>query len=345
MRRLLKPIVMQQQATIIARWAHSLRTHRRLSEHTTNAYVRDIKKLIALQPETSLADYTSAHIRQSLAQLHAAGEQPRTLARRLSAWRHFFNWHQKQQPETHATNPCDGVRAPKAPTPLPKALSVEQTQQLLEQEAPLTPPGIHLSAKEKLAYRDQALFELFYSCGLRLNELVGLDYRYIDNKNYQSKGWLNLAANEIRVQGKGQKSRILPIGKKALQALKYWLQLRTQLLPTLLQQQPERNWQHSAALFLGQRGRRIHPRVVQAQLAKRAQKAGLTEHVHPHRLRHSFASHILQSSQDLRAVQELLGHSSIRSTQIYTRLDFQHLAKVYDQAHPRAIKKNSDNKD
>lgn len=321
----------------LQQWTTTLAEQQRLSPHTVQAYRRDVQKLWALYPEHRPNKMTTELIRQALAQLHAAGEQPRSLARRLSAWRHFFHWYHEQHGPY--PNPCDGVRPPKAPQPLPRALSVEQTQQLLDSGPLSTPPTAQPTDEEIIAYRDQALFELFYSCGLRLSELVSLDIRYIDEAGYRSQSWLNLSDKELRVTGKGQQSRIVPIGRHAHTALTYWLDLRSQLLPPNLQAQPEQNWSQSAALFLGMRGRRIHPRMIQKALSARGQQAGLAEHVHPHRLRHSFASHILQSSQDLRAVQELLGHQSIRSTQIYTRLDFQHLAQIYDQAHPRAKKK------
>lgn len=315
-------------------WQKYLLEQRRLSTHTAAAYLRDVQRLLELSAPTGPTEIQITHIRQALALLHKDGEQPRSLSRRLSAWRRFFTWLEEKG-HCSGPNPCAGVRAPKATQPLPRALSVEQTQQLLDQGAPQGPPPAQPDRSTLIAYRDQALFELFYSCGLRLSELVSLDYRYVQKENYQSTSWVELENQNLRVQGKGQKVRLVPIGRHALQALKYWLEIRTLLLPAHEQVATE----HQAALFLGQQGRRIHPRVVQQQLARRAQTVGLAEHVHPHRLRHSFASHILQSSQDLRAVQELLGHENIRSTQIYTRLDFQHLAKIYDQSHPRARKR------
>lgn len=319
----------------LSHWRIHLLEHRRLSPHTVAAYLRDILTLQTLIEPTPFAEVSPALIRKVLAQLHQQGEHPRSLSRRLSAWRQFFHWLQLQQHYT-GPNPCAEVRAPKIPRPLPKALSVEHTQLLLEHGAPKGPPPTHPDTATLMAYRDQALFELFYSCGLRLSELVSLDYRYVQEKNYQSSSWLVLDSRSLRVAGKGSKARLLPIGRHAITALEHWLSIR----PLLLSRHPQVDPSHRAALFLGQKGRRIHPRVVQQQLARRAQAAGLAEHVHPHRLRHSFASHILQSSQDLRAVQELLGHENIRSTQIYTRLDFQHLAKIYDHAHPRAKKNN-----
>ena len=215
----------------------------------------------------------------------------------------------------------------KAPRALPKALSVDQTQALLDR----APAQV---ANEPAALRDQAMFELFYSSGLRLSELVGLDLRYERSAQYESRGWLNLDEAEVVVLGKGGKRRSVPVGQAALAALRKWIAARPQLMP--FSAAPE----DAAALFLGARGRRISPRVVQLQLARVAREAGLPTHVHPHVLRHSFASHVLQSAQDLRAVQEMLGHANISTTQVYTRLDFQHLAKAYDQAHPRAGRKS-----
>ena len=324
--------------TWLAQWEKHLLEQRRLSPHTAAAYRRDVQRLFDLAAPTKPTAIQTAQIRQALASLHHQGEQPRSLSRRLSAWRRFFAWLDEHD-HLSGPNPCLDVRAPKAPQPLPSALSVEQTQQLLDQGAPTGPPPAKPDREALIAYRDQALFELFYSCGLRLSELVSLDYRYVQEGAYRSSSWVDQDNHSLRVQGKGQKTRIVPIGRHALQALQYWLKIRTLLLPAPQDLPPEQ----SAALFLGQRGRRIHPRVVQQQLARRAQAVGLAEHVHPHRLRHSFASHILQSSQDLRAVQEMLGHENIRSTQIYTRLDFQHLAKIYDQSHPRAKKSNTSN--
>lgn len=325
--------------TWLAQWEKHLLEHRRLSPHTAAAYRRDMQRLFELTAPTEPTAIQTTQIRQALAALHHQGEQPRSLSRRLSAWRRFFAWLDEHG-HLSDPNPCLDVRAPKAPQPLPSALSVEQAQQLLDQGAPIGPPPANPNHEALVAYRDQALFELFYSCGLRLSELVSLDYRYVQEGTYRSNSWVDQDNHSLRVQGKGQKTRIIPIGRHALRALQHWLKIRGFLLPTTQNLPPEQ----SAALFLGLRGRRIHPRVIQQQLARRAQAVGLAEHVHPHRLRHSFASHILQSSQDLRAVQEMLGHENIRSTQIYTRLDFQHLAKIYDQSHPRAKKSKTNNK-
>jgi integrase/recombinase XerC len=184
------------------------------------------------------------------------------------------------------------------------------------------------------ALRDRAMFELFYSSGLRLSELVSLDLTYTQSKDHTSLSWINLSDHEVHVLGKGGKRRSVPIGAQALEALNQWLEVRPQLAL------PHGSASDQVALFLGARGRRISPRVVQLQLGRLAQLAGLPTHVHPHVLRHSFASHVLQSAQDLRAVQEMLGHANISTTQLYTRLDFQHLAKAYDSAHPRSGRKS-----
>jgi len=307
------------------RWLQHLATHRRYSPHTLSAYRRDLGKLHEAaegRPPESLSD---GHVRHALARLHAAGAGPRSLARTLAAWRGFFRWWAPQS--GMAGNPAQGVRAPKAGRALPKALSVEQTQALLERPV----PG---DAGAPAAARDRAMFELFYSSGLRLAELVGLDCGYVRGPEHESRGWIDLDEAEVHVLGKGGKRRTVPMGGAALAALRAWLQARPALLA------PDAAPGDAAALFLGARGRRIAPRVVQLQLARHGQAAGLPARIHPHVLRHSFASHLLQSAQDLRAVQEMLGHANISTTQVYTRLDFQHLAQAYDQAHPRANRKS-----
>lgn len=308
-------------------WLQHLRAHRRYSAHTLAAYSRDLRRLVELActAAISLEHVTSAHVRQFAARLHAQGLGPRSLARTLAAWRGFYRWW---APIAElASNPVNGVRAPKAPRGLPKALSVEQAQALLDH-----PPA--QLATEPVGLRDLAMFELFYSSGLRLSELVGLDHQYVRTIDYESSGWINVNEAEVIVLGKGGKRRIVPVGQAALIALQRWIEAKPQLAAR------HANDSDKYALFVGTRGRRISPRVVQKQLAKFAQAAGLPAHVHPHVLRHSFASHVLQSAQDLRAVQEMLGHANIATTQIYTRLDFQHLAKAYDQAHPRAGRKS-----
>jgi len=292
-------------------WLETLEHQRRLSPHTLANYSRAIGLLFELKEKSALRDLESAQIRRFVARLHAAGLSGRTLSLTLSAWRGLFHWLARHH--GFAANPAQGVRAPKSPRHLPKALSVEQAQQLLEAAAAETPEA---APEEK---RDRAMFELLYSSGLRLAELVALD---------ADDGRLDLRQAEVTVTGKGAKTRTVPVGGRAREALRGWLKARAQLAAP-----------QERALFVGARGRRIAPGIVQARLRAWAKRQGLGASVHPHMLRHSFASHVLQSSQDLRAVQEMLGHASISTTQVYTHLDFQALAKVYDAAHPRARKK------
>jgi integrase/recombinase XerC len=282
----------------------ALKHQRRLSPATVKNYSHAIELLLNLHPQGVTA-LEPAHVRRFVALLHGKGLAPRTLALVLSAWRGWFRWLVRHR--GWRSNPVVGIRAPKAARPLPKALPVDTMQRLLAGR-----PG------GKREVQDAAMFELLYSSGLRLGELVALD---VDDG-------LDLKQGEVTVTGKGSKTRTVPVGKEAKAALEAWLMLRDSVAAP-----------GERALFLGVRGRRISPRTVGARLAAQARRAGLTEHVHPHMLRHSFASHVLQSSQDLRAVQEMLGHASISSTQVYTHLDFQALAKVYDAAHPRARKK------
>lgn len=289
----------------LAAYLAELSDQRRMSPHTLAAYRRDLEKLLLAAGEVPLAALGVHHIRRFVAQLHGQGLSGRSLARLLSAWRGFFHW--LGQRGLVGANPCDGIRPPKSPRLLPKALSVDEAARLLAPADDEDP---------RQAARDAAMFELFYSSGLRLAELVALDCSALDG--IQNEG-------EVRVLGKRNKLRLVPVGRKAREALAAWAAVRGELaLPD------------EAALFVGVRGARISPRVVESRLARRAVQLGLPTHVHPHMLRHSFASHVLQSSGDLRAVQEMLGHASIASTQVYTHLDFQHLAKVYDAAHPRA---------
>jgi len=305
-------------------WLTFLQHNRRYSEHTLAAYGHDLKQLVVLTDGMPLDQLGERHVRQYLGTLHSRGQQPRSLARMLAAWRGFFQWW---APQVHLPmNPVKDVKPPKATRPLPKALSVDQTQALLD--APV------LTANRTPAHvRDRAMFELFYSSGLRLSELVQLDCQYVSASGYTSSSWLELAEAQVHVTGKGQKRRTVPVGQQALLAIEAWLAIRAERL------KPNATLTERSALFIGERGGRIHPRVVQQRLADLALAAGLPTRVHPHVLRHSFASHVLQSAQDLRAVQEMLGHASISTTQIYTRLDFQHLASVYDAAHPRAQRK------
>lgn len=311
----------------IQEWLVHLEQDQRYSPHTLSNYHRDLRQLVTLFPQVHPDTLQEAELRQGLAQLHKEGMAPRSLARILSAWRSYYQWRSLQ--EHWPRNPASALKAPRSPKSLPKALSIDQTQALLDRKG--LPAPDHAQDK-----RDQAMFELFYSCGLRLAELVSLDVHYRKSPHYESQSWLILDSRELSVHGKGGKRRLLPIGEQAVKALQQWLAVRVQLAGQ------QANPDADAALFLGARGARIHPRIVQQRLENMARQVGLPMQVHPHSLRHSFASHLLQSSQDLRAVQELLGHSNISTTQIYTRLDFQHLAHVYDQAHPRARRKKTD---
>jgi integrase/recombinase XerC len=323
----------------MSQWLQHLGAARRYSPHTLAAYRRDLAHLITLAGPLPLDQVSPGHIRRYLGQLHARDMSPRTLARVLASWRGFYQWWAPQA--GMPGNPVAGVRGPKVPRGLPKALSVDQTQSLLDHR-----PGMlggvagHATPAESAVHsRDKAMFELFYSSGLRLSELVGLDIHYIREGAYESHSWIDLDQADVTVLGKGGKRRSVPVGRQACDALAHWLTERPALLAGAAVEPTDRH-----ALFLGARGKRIGPRAVQTQLARWAQAAGVPAHVHPHVLRHSFASHVLQSAEDLRAVQEMLGHASISTTQIYTRLDFQHLAKVYDKAHPRAARTASPGK-
>jgi integrase/recombinase XerC len=288
------------------RYLVHLAHERRLSANTAAGYRRDIDALLACANETPLGHLQVQDIRRFIARLHGTGLGPRSLARMLSAWRGFYRYLARDH--GYADNPCMGLRPPKAEKRLPNALSPDEAHRLLD----VAPDAL-------LAVRDKAMFELLYSSGLRLSELTDLGAREV---NYEE--------GTVRVTGKGSKTRIVPVGSQAIAALQAWLALRAQM-PAL-----ERD-----ALFVSATGRRLTPRSVQLRLKAWALKQGVRTRVHPHALRHSFASHVLQSSGDLRAVQEMLGHASISSTQVYTHLDFQHLAKVYDAAHPRARAKTT----
>lgn len=260
------------------------------------------------------------HVRGWTARLHSQGLGPRSIAITLAAWRGLWRWMGKEG--LGSLNPADGIKAPKAPKPLPKALAVDQAMALAESPPPATRGSKRDEAEAPwLHARDQAMIELLYSSGLRSAELLGLDVQ----ASAQAAGWIDWQAAEAHVLGKGSKRRIVPVGQAAMKALQHWLAVREQLKPP-----------QDAALFLSRLGRRLTPMQLRNRLKQIGQQAGLPTHVHPHMLRHSFASHLLQSSGDLRAVQELLGHANITTTQVYTKLDFQHLAKVYDAAHPRA---------
>lgn len=284
-----------------------LRHERRLSPHTLTNYQRDLMRFISWSQERGLSAWREINphlVRSYVAVRHRSGMAGKSLQRELSSLRSLFNYLLREGEVTN--NPAQGVRAPKVVRKLPDTLDADQLGHLLDQ-VPDTP----------LEVRDWAIMELFYSSGLRLAELVALDLGDID-----------LDDATLEVTGKGAKTRRAPIGRKAQQALRVWLKTRTELAAPLEQ-----------ALFVSQRGRRISPRAVQQRIQRRGVEGSGRSDVHPHMLRHSFASHLLESSGDLRAVQELLGHADISTTQIYTHLDFQHLAKVYDQAHPRARRK------
>ncbi len=290
---------------MVAAYLEELAVQRRLSPHTCAGYGRDLARLIEHAGERPLDALAAADIRRAMAQLHGRGLSGRSLARLLSAWRSFFRWMVRHR---HlASNPCQGLRAPKAAKALPAALSPDQARALLDAQA-----------GDGLEVRDKAMFELFYSSGLRLSELAGLDVR----------AGADLRAGEVQVTGKRNKTRTVPVGAKAREALAGWLEQRAAIA------RPD-----EPALFVSRRGTRLSVRMIQLRLERWATRQGLGVRVHPHVLRHSFASHVLQSSGDLRAVQEMLGHANISTTQVYTHLDFQHLAKVYDAAHPRAKKK------
>ena len=299
-----------------------VRVEKRLAARTLTLYTLDLERLAAFAEgvELPLLRLTSAHIRRFVAQMHGGGRSGRGIALILSGWRGFFTWAARQGLAAH--NPVQDVRAPKAPKPLPKALPVDDAVRLAEHEQPGADPWLEA--------RDAAIVELLYGCGLRVGELVGLDVAASPAAHQQGRGWVDLQAGEAHVFGKGSKRRSVPVGRAAVAALQGWLALRGQ---------PFGQRQIDAALFIGRRGARLTAQSVWVRLRQRGQTAGLTTPVHPHMLRHSFASHLLQSSGDLRAVQELLGHANITTTQVYTRLDFQHLAQVYDAAHPRARRK------
>ncbi len=308
----------------VARYLAELREQRKLSAHTTTNYGRDLAELMALAGELpsggSLGNLTHFHIRKFAAQLHARGLNPRSIARKLSAWRGFFDWYADHH--SLPANPVEGIKAPKRSKPLPKALSADDAIRVVSKQRPDRDPN----TSAQLCNR--AMFELLYSSGLRVSELSTLDVRFISEGAYTSAGWINFDEKEVHVTGKGGRVRTVPVGEPALRAVADWLAAR----PGLVKSDPH-------PLFLNERGARVTPRVIQARLKAHALALGIPARVHPHVLRHSFASHVLQSSGDLRAVQEMLGHASIAATQIYTSLDFQRLAQVYDAAHPRAKKK------
>jgi len=303
----------------VARFRRYMGSERRLSAHTDSAYARDLAALVKYCDRAGISDWgalDTQHVRAFAAHSHAAGLAPRSIQRRLSAVRSFYEFLLRERPAELTRkaararritgNPAHGVRAPKSPRRLPQTLDADQMARLLE-----------IPAGDELAARDRAIMELLYSSGLRLAELTALDVTSIDLKD-----------RTVQVLGKGSKSRIVPVGKAAVQALKSWARQRGELARA-----------DEPALFVGRNGRRLGGRAVQLRVAAWARRQGLSLHVHPHLFRHSFASHLLESSGELRSVQELLGHADISTTQIYTHLDFQHLARIYDATHPRARRK------
>jgi integrase/recombinase XerC len=291
----------------VTRFRAHLERERGLSRRTAEAYWRDLGTLARYRRERGLGDWPSLdgeHLRGYAAWRHRQGAGGRTVQRALSAARAFYRYLQREG--VVAGNPALGIAAPRSPRPLPRPLDVDRVAALLDF------PG-----SDPLGVRDLAILELFYSSGLRLSELTGLDLQELD-----------LREGLVAVTGKGRKRRVVPVGRRAREALERWLAVRQGLAPA-----------GATALFVTRGGGRLSPRAVQRLVARRARGQHLDVEVHPHMLRHSFASHLLESSGDLRAVQELLGHADISTTQVYTHLDFQHLARVYDQAHPRARRK------
>jgi len=293
-----------------AAFAQYLITEKQFSPRTVSAYQHDLEKFVAwcdANDKRNLAELKSRDIRQCLAQLHRQGLAGKSLHRWLSALRSFFNFCLRKSWCQH--NPAADVQAPKAGRTLPKVLDVDQSAQFVSVEG-----------DDFLQRRDAAILELFYSSGLRLAELASVDIGDID-----------LQEGMVDVLGKGNKRRRVPVGSKAVEAIQRWLPIRNTIAPQDLQ-----------ALFITQRNTRLSHRAIQARLQQLSTQQGIDSPVHPHMLRHSFASHMLESSSDLRLVQEMLGHANISTTQIYTHLNFQHLASVYDKAHPRAHKKDQD---
>jgi integrase/recombinase XerC len=301
---------------LVERYLEHVRVEKRLAARTVELYSLDLQKLSdhAAKAGVELTRVQNAHVRRWVAQMHGGGRSGRGIALVLSGWRGFYTWLGKQG--LIDSNPVQDVRAPKAAKPLPKALSVDDSVQFATYASEDDDPWLEA--------RDAAIVELLYGCGLRVGELVGLDAV----ASNAARGWVDLQAAEAHVLGKGSKRRTVPVGSKALEALTHWIALRA-----------EGGHLAQPALFTGRHGTRLTAQAVWQRLKRRSQLAGLATPVHPHMLRHSFASHVLQSSGDLRAVQELLGHANITTTQVYTRLDFQHLAKAYDAAHPRAHRK------
>jgi integrase/recombinase XerC len=306
---------MERNGLIEAYLAH-VRVEKRLAQRTSELYALDLEKLQASAEAAGveLTAVDSSHVRRWVVQMHSAGRSGRGIALILSGWRGFYAWLGREG--RVSSNPVQGVRTPKVGKPVPKALSVDDAVRLADHAGPQD------DAEEALWLdaRDAAIVELLYSSGLRVGELTGLDR----HASASARGWIDMDGAEAHVLGKGSKRRSVPVGAQAMAALRHWVAVR-----------PLRGGS-AAALFIGRHGTRLTSQSVWQRLRRRSQEAGLATPVHPHMLRHSFASHVLQSSGDLRAVQELLGHANISTTQVYTRLDFQHLSQIYDAAHPRA---------
>ena len=314
------PLARADAHPLVEAYLEHVRVEKRLAVRTVELYALDLRRLTALatQAGVALTQVQPAHIRRWVAQLHGSGRSGRGIALILSGWRSFYRWLGRNA-QVQA-NPVQDVRAPRSGKPLPKALGVDEAMRLADYQESPDPPW--------MSARDSAIVELLYGSGLRVGELVGLDVQ----ASAQARGWVDLQAAEAHVLGKGSKRRTVPVGEPALDALQQWLAVRAGLPGAA----------SSTALFLGHRGSRLSAQSIWLRLRRRSAQAGLAVPVHPHMLRHSFASHLLQSSGDLRAVQELLGHANISTTQVYTRLDFQHLAQAYDAAHPRARLRGKD---
>ncbi len=306
-------------AALVERYLEHVRIEKRLAARTVTLYSLDLDKLAAFatQAGVGLTAVHNAHVRRWVAQMHAGGRSGRGIALVLSGWRGFYAWLGREG--RIAANPVQDVRAPRQPRPLPKALGVDEAMQLADHVEEADDPWLEA--------RDAALVELLYGSGLRVGEVLGLDVASSVGAERAGRGWIDLANSEVQVQGKGGKRRAVPLGAQSVRALQAWLAVRDQVPAQA---------ESGQALFMGRRGTRLTAQSVWQRLKRRSLLAGTATPVHPHMLRHSFASHVLQSSGDLRAVQELLGHANISTTQVYTRLDFQHLAKAYDAAHPRA---------
>jgi len=303
--------VERSESDWMTRFLAHLNFERRLSSHTVSAYRHDLRTLLAFCERRGVKRWNALNnfqVRAFAAGEHAGGIAPRSIQRRLSATRTFYEYLMREGAVKN--NPALDVRAPKTKKRLPATLDADQMGRLLD-----------FRVDDTLSARDKAMMELFYSSGLRLSELVGLDVSAVD-----------LADRTVRVLGKGEKTRIVPIGRHAIAALKEWLRQRSDLI----QKKPGAASPHAGPMFVGTSGRPLSVRAVQLRVGTWARRQGLNMHVHPHMFRHSFATHLLESSGDLRGVQELLGHADISTTQVYTHLDFQHLASVYDAAHPRA---------